>query len=221
MKTSIQCAELFTKPNTAWETAGTDTQFFIKKYSNGEVVIAFLGSNSKEDWKANFAFRKVPYKDMEIKFKVHRGFLSRWKEVRELIMYRVESLKPTCITVTGHSHGGALALLCMEDCWFRFVKSREGRPDNLKGKLHCITFGAPRVLGLMNYKKIKERWEGTVELHNGSDLVTCVPPACFLYRHTVKRTHIGEKSHWYKLHKVACHSISAYIETINKVNGNL
>ena len=221
MRTSLQCAELFNSSTTPWETAGTDTQFFIKKYDDGEVVVAFLGSNSKEDWKANFAFRKVPYKDMEIKFRVHRGFLSRWREARDLIMNKVEALNPSCITITGHSHGGALALLCMEDCWFRFIKSREGRADSLKGKIHCITFGAPRILGFMNYGKIKERWEGTVELQNGSDIVACVPPVCFFYRHPVKKTFIGEKPHWYTSYKVMQHAISSYIDTINKVSGNL
>lgn len=217
MKSTLKCAEFFTKEQP-WIVGGDDTEYLIKKYSNGEVVIAFLGSNSKVDWKANFSFFKKPYKDMDITFFVHGGFLARWKAVRDEIMDKVESLNPTSITVTGHSYGGAMALLCMEDCWFRFISSRN--ENSLKGKIHCITFGAPRVLGFYNYHKIRERWEGTVELWEGSDIVTCVPPSFFLYRHSVRRTHIGDKPRFLGLFRPAkYHPVEKYVESVEKING--
>lgn len=197
-KKALECANYFSEDE--WETAGTDTQYLLKfDEKTKRVVIAFYGSNSKEDWRANFSFWKRPYKDMDVTFFVHAGFLKRWKEARDVIMSRIEELNPEFITITGHSHGGAIALLCMEDCWFRFIKKREGEESCLKGRIECITFGAPRTLGLFNYKKIKERWNNTIEYFNGSDIITCIPPKYFLYRHPVKRTHIGEKYNLFKM----------------------
>lgn len=225
MKNTLDCTKYFLE-DTPWVTGGEDTQYYIEKNNRTrEVTVAFLGSNSKVDWKANFSFLKKPYKNMEVKFRVHGGFLKRWQAVRDEVMNKIEELNPSCITITGHSYGGAMALFCAEDCWFRFIKSREGQDNSLKGKIHCFTFGAPRILGFMNYKKIKERWEGTIELWNGSDLVTCVPPLWLLYRHPVRRTHIGDKYHWYMLFRPDIfHGIGGdkgYKSIIKKVEGDL
>ena len=202
-----------------WETAGEDTQYRIKfNEDTKEAIVAFYGSNSKSDWIADLSFWKKPYKRMSTTFYVHAGFLKRWKVARDTVIDKLESLEPKSITVVGHSYGGAVALLCMEDCWFRFIHSREGKEDSLKGKIRCITFGAPRILGIYNYKKIKERWEGTTEYFNGSDIITCVPPKYFLYRHPVKRTHIGEKYSFSKMlfHSKDYHSIWRYRDTFEK-----
>lgn len=73
MRTVLECAEYFNR-DIPWCTGGEDTQYFIEKIGD-EVVIAFLGSNSKIDWRNNFTFYKKPYKDMEVPFFCHSGFL--------------------------------------------------------------------------------------------------------------------------------------------------
>lgn len=40
------------------------------------LYIYFQGSNSITDWVRNFLFGKQPYHDMEIPYRVHRGFLA-------------------------------------------------------------------------------------------------------------------------------------------------
>ena len=45
MRTSEQCANYFIK-GVSWKTAGEDTQYYIEQMKDGEVVIAFCGSNS-------------------------------------------------------------------------------------------------------------------------------------------------------------------------------
>ena len=215
-KKILKCISYYSGP---WETAGDDTQYIIEfNKKTKEAIVVFCGSNSDVDWKANFSFWKKPYKDMGTTFYVHAGFLKRWKAARDVIMDQLESLNPKSIIITGHSYGGAIALLCMEDCWFRFIHSRENQDNSLEGKIHCYTFGAPRILGIFNYKKIKDRWNGSVEFFNASDVVACVPPACFLYRHPVKRTHIGEKYSFFKMiHSRSYHDIDAYEDSIKKL----
>lgn len=190
MITPIEAARIFDNP-PKWETVGEDVQFAFITDEENNVVVVFQGSNSKLDWKNNFRFWKVPYKDMEIKFRVHAGFLRVWKSCRDEIMNRLEELNPTSITVIGHSLGGAIATLCMEDCDFRFRKT--GKLD----KLQCITFGSPRVIGLLHFNKIKDRWNGTRLINNSSDIVPCVPPFFFLYRHVTEQVHIGNLRHWW------------------------
>lgn len=199
--------------HVSYETYGQDTQVHFEE-KEGSLIVAFCGSNSKVDWKNNFHFWKKPYKRMEISYRVHSGFLRAWKACRDDVMNRIKSFNPQSIIITGHSYGGAIATFCMEDCWFQF-------PELRGGKLKCVTFGAPRILGILNYKKIKERWEGTTLLNNGSDVVPCVPPFFFLFRHVVPQTHLGKMRHWYEFFRPdKYHMLPSYIESIEKVEGS-
>lgn len=185
------------------------THSTLLKKIGDEVVIAFLGSNSKIDWRNNFTFYKKPYKDMEVPFFCHSGFLKCWKLVRDEIEEKVLALNPRHITVTGHSYGGAMATFCIEDMWFLFPE--------LRSKMQCVTFGAPRVLGLWNYKKIKERWESQRLFTNGSDIVTCVPFNCMLFRHVKEQIHVGKLRNIFSFfNPTKYHAISGYIDSLKK-----
>lgn len=205
MRTALECAEYFNK-NIDWVTGGEDTQYYIEKIDD-EVVIAFSGSNSKVDWKNNFSFWKKPYKDMEIPFCCHSGFLKCWKLVRDEIEEKVLALNPRSITVTGHSYGGAMATFCIEDMWFLFPE--------LRSKMQCVTFGSPRILGLWNYKKIKDRWQTQRLYTNGSDIVTCLPFNCMLFRHVKEQIHIGKIRNFFDFFRAdKFHAITSYINSL-------
>ena len=60
---------------------------------NSTLYIFFQGSNSISDWVRNFFFKKKPYKDMKIPYRVHRGFLAAWKEVEDLIIEKINQKK--------------------------------------------------------------------------------------------------------------------------------
>lgn len=53
------------------------------------LYIYFQGSNSITDWVRNFLFGKRPYKDMEIPYRVHRGFLAAWKEAEDIVIEKI------------------------------------------------------------------------------------------------------------------------------------
>ena len=226
MLTPLQCSKLFSSEGreeqgfpedwTTLETDKYDTQFFISKKEDGEVVICFCPSNSKIDWKNNFHFWKKAYKDMEIPFRAHGGFLRCWKQVRDYIEIQIRELQPSCITVTGYSYGGALAVLCMEDMAYLYPLM----------KVSCITFGAPRVITWKNWKKIKDRWnlEGlrsTLELKNGSDVVTAVPLMMWGFHHVSQITHIGRSIRWWRYFRPDIyHDISNYRNKIELISGS-
>lgn len=201
---------------TTLEEDKYDTQFFIHKYEDGCVVICFCCSNSDVDWKNNFAFFQKAYKDCEIPFYVHRGFLRCWKEVRHYIEEEVKKLEPKEICVTGWSYGGAISDLCTEDMVYLF-------PDL---KIRNVTFGGPRVVwSFKNWKKLKSRWTSdkveSIKFKNGSDVVTAVPFLSFGFHHVSDLTHIGQPIRlWRYLNANGYHGIEFYIETLDKIYGN-
>lgn len=209
-----------------WVTSGNDTQYLIEEHDS-HVIIVFQQSNGKTDWLNNFRFWKKPYKNMDTKFYVHSGFCKCWKLIRDEIAKKVTELNPTSITVIGWSHGAALAVLAHEDMWYRFVKCREDSEDvdvilsSLRGKIKCITFGCPRVIGIWNFKKIKERFEGVTLFNNGSDIVCTVPPNWMFYRHVVQQTHIGKLRHFWDYFKPSkWHNIEGdygYYQTLSDI----
>ena len=153
MKTHIELAELFRKSD-GWVTVGTDTQYqFIE--TEDETILVFSESNTLFDWVTNINFPKQPYKQMDVEFYVHRGYLREWKRIQDVFVdYFItklrtgDAIKP--ITITGWSYGGAMAVLTMESLWYTFPLFRDS--------LRLVTFGCPRVIG---FKKF-QRYSGTL-----------------------------------------------------------
>jgi predicted lipase len=206
MKTHHELAKLF-KELDQWGTIGTDTQYKIIHYPD-EVVIVFAPSNSQSDWKINFSFPKKPYKRMPTPFYVHGGFLSEWKKINDFFLKAAADFdKP--ITLTGWSYGGAMATLCYEDIWFNFPQKRK--------HLKLVTFGSPRVVGFKNFRNISNRFTGATLYANGSDIVTCVPPVLFGFRHITKLTRIGDRFNIFDLFRPKkYHHIVGYVESLEK-----
>lgn len=146
------------------------------------LYIYFEGSNSITDWVRNFLFPAKPYKDMEISYRVHRGFLAAWKEVEDIIIAKItekvqDQYKWKKIIVIGYSHGGALAGLCHECVWF-------WRPDLRKDGLEGYGFEAPRFYAGFKVKKaLQERWKTFKVIRNNIDIVTHCPPALLCFCH--------------------------------------
>ena len=141
-----------------------------------EMTMSFISfcNGRTEDWKNNFDFAARPYKDMDTKWKAHRGFVRVWKSIEP---YLKEIHDPTIkkIIIVGYSHGAALAILAHEYVWFN-------RPDIRED---CITyaFEAPRVFKGKLPKEIKERWANCFTFRVDNDIVTHVPPRVFGFRH--------------------------------------
>lgn len=105
--------------------------FLAKRECDKMAILAFRGTQKEDpqdvvtDLKANF------YQD-ENGVKIHDGFYRAFKYVENDIKNAVDNLKDYSLYVTGHSLGGALAL----------IATRALNSDNLAA---CYTFGSPKV----------------------------------------------------------------------------
>lgn len=178
-----------------YETVGNDVNYaFVEK--GRHLYIYFEGSSSVTDWIRNFLFKAEPYKDMEIPYSVHRGFLAAWKEVEDIIIQKIKE-KTTVVrkykrsgktivreeylwnkvTIVGYSHGGALAAFCHECVWY-------WRPDLRKSGLVGYGFEAPRIYGGYKVnKELEERWRTFTVIRTNNDIVTHCPPTIFRFCH--------------------------------------
>ena len=169
-----------------YKEVGDDVNYaFEEDIKTHTLTIYFEGSNSITDWVRNFLFPSKPYKDMEISYRVHRGFLAAWKEVEDIIIAKIHEIdepylkcyKWKHIIVVGYSHGGALAGLCHECVWF-------WRPDLREEGLEGYGFEAPRFYAGWHVKKeLQERWKHFTVIRDGNDMVTHCPPFIFGFCH--------------------------------------
>jgi len=113
-----------------------ETQGFMAKRRSAQsrremMVLAFRGTEKKlRDWKTDL---RIELKEVSgKKGRIHAGFLDAYYAVSKEIQEKVEEHAEVPLFITGHSLGGALAI----------VATRFLRADNLAA---CYTFGSPRV----------------------------------------------------------------------------
>lgn len=157
------------------------------------LYIFFEPSDGRVDWRVNFSYWRKPYKDMEIEYRVHGGFLESWKLIHDQVRFKIVEKKAeggfkfNKIVSVGYSHGGPLAALCHECAWFERKDLRDK-----DGALVGINFDGPRMYaGLWIKEELKERWRNFYNFRNHSDLVTHLPPVFFLFRHVGEKVMIG------------------------------
>ena len=149
----------------------TDTQGFVA-YRRGDkgtgmVVVCFRGTKEIKDWMTNLDINPVPIKDHKtgaIIGNMHKGFHDAYKSVHDDISNRLEGHEDLPLYVTGHSLGGALAVVAT---WFQSSQRLAA----------CYTFGAPRV----GDQGLIDRFKTPIyRIVNGPDPVTLIPPSGFV-----------------------------------------
>lgn len=150
----------------------TGTQGFVAchppspVHSAGMVVVAFRGTQQKEDWLTNLNAEKTeayhPSEPGKLAGHVHRGFNNAYLSVKP----QLDSLLASCranapIYFTGHSLGGALATLAT---WYSPALRNAA----------CYTYGAPRA----GDPALNQHYRTPVyRIVNGGDPVPMVPPS--------------------------------------------
>ena len=127
------------------------------------MVIAFRGTDDAGDWIANLNVlpRSTPHGD------IHDGFAAAYDTLRSAIVGAVKRDTPKHLWITGHSLGGALALVCAYD----LIENEKVTPQGL------ITFGQPMVAS----EKLARYLDGALlgrfaHVVNEHDIVPRIPP---------------------------------------------
>lgn len=148
----------------------TDTQAFVavrreEDGRTGFVVLCFRGTQQLRDWMTNVNFETQPIQDPKGKTGIvgnmHKGFHEAYKSVEDAIADRLEGTEGLPLYITGHSLGGALAVVAT---WYQSSQRLAA----------CYTFGAPRV----GDDQLQGRFKTPIyRIVNAADPVPFVPPS--------------------------------------------
>lgn len=136
--------------------------------SEESIVIAFRGSRSNPDWIADAAILQTYFPYTRIKLKIHSGFAAIYNACRKQIMDTLNVLDSSKqLYITGHSLGGALAILCAIDA---AVNTPYKNPT-------MYNFGSPRVGSPQFAQAYNEIVGDSARIVNTNDPVPLLPPA--------------------------------------------
>ena len=147
----FELVEIFNK-------AGTQA-FLAKRYLDKIMVLAFRGTEVKEPRDILTDLNAKFYND-DKGIKIHNGFNKAFELVKQEVIDVVGKIENFSLYVTGHSLGGALAL----------IATKTLNSDNLAA---CYTFGSPRVGNEEFDDEIKPPIYRVV---NAFDILPSVPP---------------------------------------------
>jgi triacylglycerol lipase len=156
----------------------TDTQGLLAAFKNS-IVLCFRGTSNLADWLDDGEIRLVPFRSNGL---IHVGFRNALDSVYPAIeaTLRKWSGKGRTLWVTGHSLGGALALLAA--AYLRFpADPTKVLPRPIAG---LYTFGQPRV-GTIDFCQACDGNFGAYYFRyvNHDDIVTRIPPRVLFYWH--------------------------------------
>jgi predicted lipase len=159
----------------AFSNTTGDIQGFTGYSSNlNAIILSFRGSSNIQNWIINLSFNQIAYSRCS-NCKVHNGFYTGYNTVKATIISQIQALKAlhrdAKIYITGHSLGGAIAVLAAPD-----IK------DNFGAIAGLLSFGEPRV-GNSEFAS----WFGSVTTHTRvihyGDIVPHLPPQVNGYLH--------------------------------------
>ena len=140
-----------------------------------EIVLAVRGSSNIKNWISNFEFNFVD-SSLTTGAEVHDGFNSAWGEMSEGVATTLAAALETYpgfkIVATGHSLGGAVAML------------GGGYLRNDGYTVDIYTFGAPRIGNGVVSDYISAQDGPEFRITHLDDPVPRLPPIIFGYRHT-------------------------------------
>jgi triacylglycerol lipase len=133
------------------------------------VIVSFRGTETPEDWLQDLDALAVPFPDIPTGGLVHQGFDAVYQTIRDSVIAGVDAAKvnATSMWITGHSLGGAIALIAALDFGKNAVPP-------LVSQLY--TFAGPRV-GDTTFKNL---FDATIpvcyRVVNRWDIVPQLPP---------------------------------------------
>jgi predicted lipase len=189
-----------------YHEASTDTQYVWcgDLAMTNDLFISFRGTESMRDLITDCQCDMLTpaYGNEESRVRVHSGFYLAYLSVRESILRRFENVRTdaTRLFISGHSLGGALALLCALDIQYHHPAT----------EIFLLTIGQPKVGNRSFAESTNRRLSNYFRIVNGDDIVPKIP---FTYSHAGQLTEVGEQ-HWWKPASLEDHFRANYIRRL-------
>jgi triacylglycerol lipase len=171
----------------------TNAQALVTVNGDGDIVVAFKGSSTPRDFlqDAKFMMRKLGWMTNSTPIMAHAGFLEDFTAIDVIVINQIKACldvnSRAKIYVTGHSLGGALAILCALELY------RQKLP--IAG---VYTFGQPRV-GNALFSAIYDNdlHAVTYRIVNQNDIVPRTPGVLMEYRHCGQEIFLPAGGGWW------------------------
>lgn len=136
--------------------------------SKDSIVVSFRGTRSNPDWIADASIAQTYFPYTRVKLGIHSGFAGIYSACRQQVINILNSLDSSKqLFITGHSLGGALAVLCALDT---AVNTAYKNPV-------MYNFGSPRVGNSKFVQAYNEIINDSMRIVNTNDIVSILPPA--------------------------------------------
>jgi len=148
------------------------------------IVVVFRGTENLLDWWTNM---NAGRKTLQGGVKVHAGFFRAYRPIRDQLfetLCRLLKAKRRPIYITGHSLGGALALMATAEL------SNHHEAEVRDSIAACYTFGCPKAGDRSFDQYVKAP---LYRVTNGVDLVPAVPPPFIGYAHVGDTRYFGRR----------------------------
>jgi hypothetical protein len=175
--------------------------FVIREEATGAVLICLRGTQTPQEWLANFTavpsdFSLVPGFGL-----VHLGFEKMWSRVRRSVQDALAGIGADVrVTALGHSLGGAMAALGAVD-----VKRNMG-----KTKVDLCTLGGPRAGKVGFRRNFNREIPAAFRVTNQFDIVPHVPPLVLGWNHIGEEIEVDG-------HVENQHSLDAYLKGLQNI----
>lgn len=146
------------------------------------IVVVFRGTEDELDWMTNV---RAAWITLQGGARVHTGFFQAYWPIRDRLFSTVQTLietRPRPVYVTGHSLGGALAVMATAEL------ANHQQAIVRDSIAACYTFGCPRAGDASFDLYVKAP---LYRVTNGIDIVPAVPPALLGYRHVGDTRYFG------------------------------
>ena len=142
--------------------------FILKSSANN--IIVFRGTQEPDEWIANLNAKQIYYQTNNPEAgKVHQGFYNLYFNGSDPIRPLIDQLDPTIpCYITGHSLGGAIAVLAAIDLALNF--------SNLKKQIQMYNYAPPRVGDPTFVKFYSELVPNSYCVVNQADSTWLLPP---------------------------------------------
>jgi len=144
--------------------------FGFVAHDKNNAYLVFRGTESAKDWVDNLEFSQTDYSCVANYGKVHHGFFSIYKSLREECIEELQKLTDIdSLCITGHSLGSGLSTLAVPDMAAQFSFKR----------VNHYNFASPRVGNKDFVHAYNSNGVTTYRLVNTCDIVPQVPLAAF------------------------------------------